>query len=194
LPHASLTPAGEERCAAGFIALLGMLAEAFPRAPVIVVICDNDSIQHARKVTAYLKEHPRPGLLCGARYSPDNNPAERIWAALKNYVANTAVSWPGRPRQIHAFCRSRSPDKMLATAAPWTSPCCSPVTSRTFGMLLGDPWLRVPKTYAARRYSRITPPARSRRRTRKWSRSVRLSDSGRSGAAWFRVRCGRCVL
>src|SRR5260370_17195755 len=35
-----------------------MLAEAFPRAPVIVVICDNDSIHHARKVTAYLKEPP----------------------------------------------------------------------------------------------------------------------------------------
>jgi transposase len=69
-----------------------MLAKAFPRAPVIVVICDNDSIHHARKVTAYLKEHPRLGLLYGARYSPDNNPAEQIWAALKNYVANTAVS------------------------------------------------------------------------------------------------------
>ena len=31
------------RCAADFIALLGMLTEAFPRALVIVVICDNDS-------------------------------------------------------------------------------------------------------------------------------------------------------
>ncbi len=29
------------RCAADFIALLRMLAEAFPRAPVIVVICEN---------------------------------------------------------------------------------------------------------------------------------------------------------
>ena len=35
------------------------MLRAFPRAPVIVVICDNDSIHHARKVTAYLKEHPR---------------------------------------------------------------------------------------------------------------------------------------
>jgi hypothetical protein len=42
------------RCAADFIALLAMLTEAFPRAPVIVVICDNDSIHHARAVTAYL--------------------------------------------------------------------------------------------------------------------------------------------
>jgi hypothetical protein len=25
---------------------------------VIVVICDNDSIHHARKVTAYLEQHP----------------------------------------------------------------------------------------------------------------------------------------
>src|SRR5262249_32932749 len=110
------------RCAADFIALLGMLAEAFPRAPVIVVICDNDSIHHARTVTAYLNEHPRLELLYGARYSPHANPAERIWAALKNYVANTAVPWPGRLRQIHAFFRARSPDQMLTTAAPWTSP------------------------------------------------------------------------
>jgi len=86
------------------------------------MICDNDSIHHARKVTAYLKEHPRLELLYGARYSPHDNPAERIWAALKNYVANTAVSWPGRLRQIHSFFRNRSPDQMLATAAPWTSP------------------------------------------------------------------------
>src|SRR5262249_52183732 len=87
-----------ERCAADFIALLGMLAEAFPHAPAIVVILDNGSIHRARKVTAYIKEHPRLGLLYGARYSPDNNPAERIWAALTNYVANTAVSWPARGR------------------------------------------------------------------------------------------------
>jgi hypothetical protein len=41
-------------------------------------------------------------------------------------VANTAVSWPGRLRQIHSFFRGRSPDQMLATAAPWTSPWLPP--------------------------------------------------------------------
>jgi hypothetical protein len=111
-------------------------AGAFPRAPVILVICDNDSIHHARKVTAYLKENPRLELLYGARYSPHDNPAERIWGALKNYVANTAVSWPGRLRQIHSFFRARSPDQMLDTAAPWTSPGCRPVTRRASGMPL----------------------------------------------------------
>jgi transposase len=110
------------RCAADFIALLDQLLAAFPQAPAIVVICDNDSIHHARKVTAYLEKHPRLELLYGARYSPHDNPAERIWGALKNYVANTAVSWPGRLRQIHSFFRARSPDQMLDTAAPWTSP------------------------------------------------------------------------
>jgi transposase len=120
------------RCTADFIALLQMLAEAFPQAPVIAVICDNDSIHHARKVTAYLKENPRLELLYGARYSPHDNPAERIWGALKNYVANTAVSWPGRLRQIHAFFRARSPDEMLATAAPWTSPWLPPGYEQNF--------------------------------------------------------------
>jgi len=120
------------RRAADFIALLQMIAEAFPLAPVIVVICDNDSIHHARTVTAYLEKHPRLELLYGTRYSPHDNPAERIWAALKNYVANTAVSWPGRLRQIHAFFRSRSPDQMLATAAPWTSPWLPPGYEQNF--------------------------------------------------------------
>ena len=115
-----------KRCAADFIALLDQVLRAFPAAPLIVMICDNDSIHHARTVTAYLERHPRLELLYGARYSPHDNPAERIWGALKNYVANTAVSWPGRLRQIHAFFRARSPDEMLATAAPWTSPWLPP--------------------------------------------------------------------
>jgi transposase len=66
------------RRAADFITLLGMPGQAFPRAPVIVVICDNDSIHHARTVTAYLEKHPRLVLLYGARYSPHDNPAE-MW-------------------------------------------------------------------------------------------------------------------
>ena len=63
------------RCAADFIALLDQVLRAFPQAPVIVVICDNDSIHHARTVTAYLEEHPRLELLYGARYSPHDNPS-----------------------------------------------------------------------------------------------------------------------
>ena len=114
------------RCAADFIALLDQLLAAFPSAPVIAVICDNDITHHARKVTRYLGKHPRLELLYGARYSPHDNPAERIWGALKNYVANTAVTWPGRLRQIHSFFRARSPDQMLAAAAPWTSPWLPP--------------------------------------------------------------------
>ena len=77
-------------------------------------------------------KHPRLELLYGARYSPHDNPAERIWGALKNYVANTAVSWPGRLRQIHSFFRARSPDQMLATAAPWTSPWLPPGYEQNF--------------------------------------------------------------
>ena len=120
------------RCAADFIALLDQVLQAFPRAPVIAVICDNDSIHHARKVTASLKHQPRLELLYGARYSQHDNPAERIWAALKNYLANTAVTWPRRLRQIHSFFRNRSPDQTLATAAPRTSPWLPPGHEQNF--------------------------------------------------------------
>ena len=71
-----------------------MLAEAFPRAPVIVVICDNDSIHHARKVTAYLERHPRLELLYGARYSPHDNPAEMSLPQCE--LRRSLLSWlPG---------------------------------------------------------------------------------------------------
>jgi hypothetical protein len=55
-----------------------------------------------------------------------DKPTERIWGALKNYVASTAVTWPARLRQIHSFFRNRSPGQMLDTAAPWTSPWLPP--------------------------------------------------------------------
>jgi len=55
------------RCAADFITFLRMLVQMFPRAPKIVVICDNDSIHHARAVTSYLERHSRLEVLCGAR-------------------------------------------------------------------------------------------------------------------------------
>ena len=120
------------RRAADFIALLAMLTQAFPRAPKIVVICDNDSIHHARAVTAYLGTHPQLEVLYGARYSPHDNPVERIWGGLKDYVANTAVTWPGRLRQIHSYFRNRSPGQMLDTAAPWTSPWLPPRYEQNF--------------------------------------------------------------
>ena len=42
------------------------------------------------------------------------------------------MSWPGRPRQIHAFFRNRSSDQMLAAAAPWTSPWLPPGYKQNF--------------------------------------------------------------
>jgi transposase len=120
------------RRAADFITFLQMIAAAFPAAPKIVVICDNDSIHHARAVHVYLGKHPQLEVLYGARYSPQDNPVERIWGALKNYVANTAVTWPGRLRQIHSYFRNRSPSQMLDAAAPWTSPWLPPRYEQNF--------------------------------------------------------------
>ena len=80
--------------------------------------CDNDSIDHARKVTAYLDKHPRLELLYGAGYSLHDNPAERIWGALKNYVANTAVSWSRKAPADPLLLPRRSPGQVLAATAP----------------------------------------------------------------------------
>jgi hypothetical protein len=56
----------------------------------------------------------------------------RVTSFLKNYVANTAVTWPGRLRQIHSYFRNRSPSQMLDAAAPWTSPWLPPRYEQNF--------------------------------------------------------------
>jgi hypothetical protein len=60
-----------------------------------------------------------------------------MWAALKNYVVNTAVSRPGRLRHVHSFFRNRSPGHMSATAALRTSPWLPPGYEQNFWMPLG---------------------------------------------------------
>jgi transposase len=106
-----------------FCYFLDLLLAAYPNAPVVAVICDNGSTHHSTTTRQWLADHPRLLLIPGARYSPQDNPVERIWAALKQHIANTApATMADRLRQAHAFFRNRSHGHNLTTAAPWTSP------------------------------------------------------------------------
>lgn len=73
-----------------FCYFLDLLLTAYPDAPVIAVICDNGSIHHSKITLKWLKVHPRIQVIEGARYSPQDNPVERVWASLKRAIANTA--------------------------------------------------------------------------------------------------------
>ena len=53
-------------------------------------------------------------------------------------AASTAVSRPGRRRQIHSFFRTRSPGQGLATAAAWTSPWLPPGYEQDSETVAGD--------------------------------------------------------
>ena len=106
-----------------FTAFCEQLLAAYPTAPVVAVICDNVIIHRSRIVQRWQQAHPRLLVLHGARYSPHDNPVERIWAVLKRWLANSPTSTvQGRIRQVHAFFRQRAPAQMLATAAPHSSP------------------------------------------------------------------------
>jgi transposase len=99
------------------------LLAAYPTAPVVAVVCDNVIIHHSKLVKRWLATHPRLRVLHGARYSPHDNPTERVWAALKAWLANSpTLTIQGRVRQVHAFFRERTAAQMLATAAPSSSP------------------------------------------------------------------------
>jgi transposase len=108
---------------ATFIAFLKQLAAAYPGVPVVAVICDNVIIHHSKLVCAWLAAHPQVWVLHGARYRPHDNPVERIWGALKGWLANTPTpTMAARIRQVHTFFRARTPAQLLATAAPRSSP------------------------------------------------------------------------
>lgn len=106
-----------------FCYFLQQLLAAYPDAPVVAVICDNGTTHHSKITKSWLAGNPRLLLIEGAKYSPQDNPVERIWAVLKAHIANTApATIADRVRQAHAFFRSRTRDQNLTTAAPWTSP------------------------------------------------------------------------
>ncbi|GAA1835003.1 hypothetical protein GCM10009682_61560 [Luedemannella flava] len=106
-----------------FCYFLDMLLQAYPDAPVVAVVCDNGSVHHSKITRRWLAAHPRLHLLHGARYSPQDNPTERVWAAMKAWIANTApATIADRVRQTHELFRHHTPAQMLTTTAPWTSP------------------------------------------------------------------------
>jgi len=108
---------------ASFTGFCEQLLAAYPAAPQVAVVCDNVIIHRSKLVQRWLAAHPRMLVLHGARYSPHDNPTERIWAALKAWLANSpTLTIQGRVRQVHAFFHQRSPTDMLATAAPSSSP------------------------------------------------------------------------
>ncbi len=108
---------------AALIAFATRLLQTYATAPVIALVCDNGIIPHSRATRAWLADHPRLRVLYGARYSPHHNPVERIWAALKAYLANTpTATMAARVGQVHAFFRWSSPAQLLATATPVSSP------------------------------------------------------------------------
>jgi transposase len=108
---------------ATFTGFCEQLLAAYPAAPLVAVVCDNVIIHRSKLVQRWLAAHPRLLVLHGARYSPHDNPTERIWGALKAWLANNpTLTIQGRIRQVHAFFRQRTPAQLLTTAAPHSSP------------------------------------------------------------------------
>jgi len=106
-----------------FCYFLDLLLTAYPDAPVVAVVCDNGSTHHSGITRRWLAKHPRLMVIEGAKYSPQDNPVERVWAGLKQWIANTApATVADRVRQTHAYFRNRTDEQTLTTAAPWTSP------------------------------------------------------------------------
>jgi transposase len=125
---------------ANFTAFLAQLLAAYPAAPVVAVVCDNVVIHRSKIVQRWLASHPRILVLHGARYSPHDNPVERIWAALKAWLANSpTLTLQGRVRQVHAFFHRRTPHRCWPPPHPLAHRGYPRVTCRTSGRpLIGE--------------------------------------------------------
>jgi transposase len=129
---------------ASFTAFLEQILAAYPAAPMVAVVCDNVIIHHSKIVGRWLAAHPRVVVLHGARYSPHDNPVERIWGALKAWLANSpTLTIQGRVRQVHAFFRERSPHRCWRLPRRTAHRGYPRVTCRTSGRPLSGSLLRL---------------------------------------------------
>ena len=74
---------------ANFTCFCEQLLAAYPAAPLVAVVSDNVINHRSKIVQRWLTGHPRMVVLHGARSSPHDNPTERIWGALKAWLATT---------------------------------------------------------------------------------------------------------
>jgi DDE superfamily endonuclease len=92
---------------ASFTAFCEQLLAAYPAAPVVAVVYDNVVIHRSKIVRRWLQAHSRLRVLHEARYSPHDNPVERVWGGSRR-------GWPTadpdhrRPRPPSARLPPRS--------------------------------------------------------------------------------------
>jgi len=124
------------RCVADFIALLDQLLAAFPRRPG-----DRGDLRqrhHPPRPQGHpLPGHaPPPGIAVRRPARSLDYPVERIWGALKNYVANTAVPGPpGSGRSAHSSAPAH-PMRCWIPPRPGPAHGCRRITNRISGMPL----------------------------------------------------------
>ena len=74
----------------------------------------DDWTEQRRLTEGWLAKHPRLQLIEGAKYSPQDNPVERMWAVLKHHIANTApATMADRIRQAHDRLVCEAADQRL---------------------------------------------------------------------------------
>jgi transposase len=92
-----------------FTCFCEQLLAAHPTAPMVAVVCDNVIIHRSKLVKRWLAAHPRLRVLHGARYSPHDNPTERIWGRAEGVAGQlTDADHPG-PCPPGACLLSRAP-------------------------------------------------------------------------------------
>jgi hypothetical protein len=124
-----------------FTGFCEQLLAAYPTAPVVAVICDNVIIHHSKIVQAWLASHPRVRVLHGARYSPHDNPVERIWAPSRPTLrTRRRRPWPGGSAKSMPSSANAAPPSYWSPPPPTAHPGSPKDTDRTFGRPLR--WVR----------------------------------------------------
>jgi transposase len=131
----------ERANSATFIAFLGQILDAYPKAPVIAIVLDKISTHSSRAVERWLARHGRVKLLYGARYSPHHNPVERVWGVMKRHLAKSpALTMLGRLEEVTPSSAPGREPRCWPPRLTSTRPGYQRVTDRSCGRLLSPDW------------------------------------------------------
>jgi hypothetical protein len=117
-----------------FCYFLQKLLDAHPDAPAVAVLCDNGSTHHSGITQRWLTAHPRLVLIEGAKYSPQDNPVERVWAD-SNTTSPTPHPrpWPTGSAKPTPTSTVEQPRRHSPPPRPGPHPGYPRVSDKTFG-------------------------------------------------------------
>jgi hypothetical protein len=118
---------------ATFAQFLAQLADAYPTAPLVAMVCDNVIIHRSKLVQAWLAANPRVRVLHGARYRTSRQPGRAHLGLAESLPGQPPPPWPGASARSAPSSASAHPPSCWRPPRPPVHHGCPRATHGTSG-------------------------------------------------------------